>query len=347
MKRLKILMVGLGSIGQRHVRNLRRLLGDALELGAFRVCGSGQILTDELDVAAPSGLEQRYGIRRFDSLEAALADAPDAVFVTNPSAMHLDVAWEAIRRGCHVFVEKPLATSADRLDALVELAQASGRVAQVGYQLRFHPGFARMEALLREGRPGRILGVRAVVGEPLATAHPYEDYRRSYAARADLGGGVLLGLSHEFDFLHAWFGMPRRVFAMGGKLSRLELDVEDTASVLMEMERAGECFPVHVHLDYAQRPPIRSCAVMGDEGRIDWEHHPPQVRVVAANGAEEVEATPFARNDLFVAEVEHFLACVRGEARPRVGLREGAASVTIALAARQALETGQPVVLAS
>ena len=115
---------------------------------------------------------------------------------------------------------------------------------------------------------GRIVAVRAEVGEYLPGWHPYEDYRQMYASRAELGGGVVLSQIHEIDYIYWLFGMPRRVMAIGGHLSSLEIDVEDTASILMECVVDGRPIPVHLHQDYVQRPPSRTCQVIGDEGKI-------------------------------------------------------------------------------
>jgi len=344
---LRALMVGLGSIGQRHARNLRRLLGDGVELSAFRARGRTHVLTDDQRVESETGLVECLGVRVFPDLDAALGEHPDAVFVTNPSSLHREVALSAARAGCHLFVEKPLATSLEGLDELVEVIEGSGVAALVGYQLRFDPCFAHVEGLLASGRPGRIVGVRAVVGESLATAHPYEDYRESYAARSNLGGGVLLGLSHELDYLRALLGAPLRVFATGGHLSGLEVSAEDAASVLLECAAATHRFPVHVHLDYLQRPPLRSCEILGDDGRIVWDLVAGSVDDVHTDGSSDRFAPDaLDRNGLFLAELEHFLRCLRGEERPRVSVREAAADVRIALAARRSMETGMPVSLA-
>lgn len=341
----RVLIVGLGSAGQRHLRNLRALLGDRVQLSAYRVRGLSHVLTDLQEVAAETGLVERHGIRVHADLATALAEGPDAVFVTNPSSLHVETALAAARRGCHLFVEKPLATSEEGLDRLVDLVESNRTVALVGYQLRFHPCFERLQALLASGRPGRVIGVRAVVGEPLATAHPYEDYRRSYAARRELGGGVLLGLSHELDYLRALFGTPRRLFALGGHLSRLEVGVEDTASVLLEMEGNGRRFPVHVHLDYVQQPPLRTCEVLGEDGRLVWDLREGVLEDLRPDGSRERFAASCPRNDLFRRELEHFLRCLEGREQPRVPVREGAETARIALAALRSLETGEVVTL--
>ena len=162
-------------------------------------------------------------------LTQALASRPDVVFITNPSSLHVPVALEAARQGCHLFIEKPLSHSLAQVSELVALCDEQQLVTCVAYQLRYHPGFVRLRELLRAGALGELLSVRAEVGEYLPGFHPYEDYRRMYASKSALGGGVTLSQIHEIDYLCALFGAPRRVFSMGGHVSSLEIDVDDVS----------------------------------------------------------------------------------------------------------------------
>ena len=255
---MKALIIGLGGIGQRHARNLRTILGDRLELIAWRQRRLTHVVTQTLQADHQKDVEQELGIRAFSDLNAALAEKPAAAFVCNPSNMHLRVAKSCAEAGCDLFLEKPLSDSLDGIDELSDAVEKNGRIAMVGYQLRFHPAIQKLASVLESGQLGRILAVRASVGEYLPNWHPYEDYRQTYAARAELGGGVVLTLIHEFDYLYSLFGMPTRLFAAGGHLSHLEINVEDTASILMECSREGRTLPVHLHQDYLQIRPAGS-----------------------------------------------------------------------------------------
>jgi len=211
--------------------------------------------------------------------------------------------------------------------------------------MRFHPSLQRVQVLLEEGAIGRVVAVRIEVGEYLPGWHTYEDYRQMYASRADLGGGVILSQIHELDYVYWLFGMPTRVFALGGHLTRLEVDVEDTASILMECSVDGRAIPIHVHQDYIQRPPSRTCEVIGDAGKILVDLRQLTVTAFDAEGnvTESSSIPGFQRNQLFLEEMRHFLACVEGRETPRVSIRDGARSLMIALAAKRSIETGQVV----
>jgi predicted dehydrogenase len=342
---MKLLVVGLGGIGQRHVRNVRALLGPAPEILAYRVRRGSPTLTDNLDVEPSGRVEDKYNLKVFDDLDAALREGPDAVLVCNPSALHMPVALQAARAGCSLFIEKPLSHTAEGVRELIGLVETKGLVGLVGYQMRFHPCLQRAHALLEAGAIGRVVAVRVEVGEYLPGWHKYEDYRQMYASRADLGGGVILSQIHELDYVYWLFGMPKRVFALGGHLTRLEVDVEDTASILLECVVDGRAIPVHVQQDYIQRPPSRTCEVIGDAGRFKIDLGQQTVTVFDAEGsiAESGAYPSFQRNQLFLEEMRHFIACLEGRETPRVSLRDGASSLMIALAAKRSLETGQVI----
>lgn len=346
---MKILFAGLGSIGQRHVRNLRSVLGSNAELLAYRARGDSPLLTDSLDVDPSASIEETYGIRSYNNLEQALAERPRAVFVCNPTRHHIRVACAAARAGCHLFIEKPLSDRAEGIDDLIASTTQLKLVALVGYQMRFHPALRRVRALVEMGTIGRVIAVNVEVGEFLPSAHPYENYRTSYAGRSDLGGGVVMSQSHEIDYICWLFGLPRRVFASGGHLSSLEIDVEDAVSSLMECVVDGNPVAVHLSQDFVQRPPAQRCQIVGDGGKIRVDFRLPLLEVFDADGrlSESESFEGFRRNDQFAGELSHFLACLDGRESPAVSLCDAARSVRVALAIKESMESGRVVELSS
>jgi predicted dehydrogenase len=330
----RCLFVGLGGIGQRHLRNLRTLLGDSVEVVAHRVRRERQTLNDNLQVVEGVDLEERYGVRVCADLEQALASNPDVVFITNPSSLHVPVALEAARRGCHLFLEKPLSHSLEGVAELAAVCDEKKLVTCVAYQLRHHPGFLRLRQLLAAEVLGRLLSVRAEVGEYLPGFHPYEDYRRMYAANSALGGGVTLSQIHEIDYLCALFGAPRRVFSMGGHVSSLEVDVDDVALSLLEFARAdGGSLFAELHQDFVQRPAQRALTIIGERGKLCWslsgrflEHSDETGKII-----ERQDHAKFPRNQAFLDELAHFLGCVIRREPCTPSLRDGALSLEVAV----------------
>lgn len=344
---MKILMIGLGGVGQRHLRNLRALLGSDVEIIAYRVRRLSSVITPALQLDDNLDVEKVYGLRVFGDLDSALAERPRIAFICNPSSLHVPVAQACVQAGCDIFVEKPLSNDLAGLPELQAAIEKHGRIAMVGYQLRFHPCFVRMQEIVQQGLLGNLLGVRATVGEYLPNWHRYEDYRTGYAARASLGGGVVLSQIHEFDYLYALFGEAKRLFSVGGHWSNLEVDVEDIASTLMQCEHAGRPLPVHLQQDYLQRPAHRQCEVVGDAGKavLDFPELSVDLHNFDSGTEDHFSCKNFDRNLLFVREIEHFLDCVRTREKPLVDLNEGMKSLRHALAAKESAATGRLVEL--
>jgi predicted dehydrogenase len=342
----RCLFVGLGGIGQRHLRNLRALRGAEVEVHAFRVRRERDVLSDTLQVVPGEDLERKYDIAVHSELDAALDKKPDVVFVTNPSSLHVDITRRALEAGAHVLVEKPLSHSLSGVADLVRQSQERKLVGYVAYQLRFHPGFLRAAEILKQGLLGRPLFADAVVGEHLPSFHPYEDYRRMYASRRDLGGGVTLSQIHEIDFLMALLGRPERVFSLGGKLSNLEVDVDDVSSSLLEFRGSeGRVLPVRLHQDFVQRPGERHLVLVGDAGKLEWSLSGRSLRRWSATGelVETHDYSALPRNQLFESELAHFLNCVERGESPNVSLASGAESLAVALSILESQQSGMPV----
>jgi predicted dehydrogenase len=351
---MKILIAGLGGIGQRHLRNLRTVLGNEEEICAVDLRRNIPVLTDQLLVEAGTTLEEKYNLQIYPDIEPALAWKPEAVFVCTPTSLHISTALRAAQAGCHLFVEKPLSHNLEQVEEMISLVEGRGLKAVVGYQMRFHPCLQRLHALVQEKKVGRILSVRAEIGEYLPGWHGYEDYRQMYASRKDLGGGVILSQIHEMDYLYWLFGLPGSVYALGGHLSSLEVDVEDTAEIMMNFNQDGHSIPVSLHEDYLQRPPRRTCEIIGDHGKILLNLVMLSVDVFNDEG-KQIEASSFAgfqRNQMFLDELKYFLAGLRGSPGsstgqgaldPLVSVQEAAQSLRMALAAKESLVTGKVV----
>ena len=328
---MRALVVGLGSIGRRHARNWA-----ALGLGEVLVCREhGKAQPEPLDIEA----------RTFDTLDAALAAKPEVVVVTNPTSLHVATARRAIEADAHVLVEKPLAASLDGVADLLSLAQQKKRLVAVGYNLRCHPGLVRLRGLVQAGAVGRPLYARAEVGEYLPDWHPWEDYRHSYAARRDLGGGVVLTLSHDLDALCWVLGRPTCVLSLAQRSGALDTDVEDIAEIVLRFASGAVG---SVHLDMLRRSPRRCLEVAGDDGVVRWEYEANRVLVYAcAARAWRVEegAPTFERNDMYLAELRAFAEAVRSNCPSQVLAdgRQGAAVLAIGLSALRASAEGRAI----
>jgi predicted dehydrogenase len=338
---MKFLIAGLGSIGRRHFRNLIALGEKDIVLLRTR---KATLSDDEL---AGYPVETDLG-------EALRTHRPDAVVVANPTSMHLDVAIPAAEAGCHILLEKPVSHSLERLDILQKTAEKSGSKILVGFQFRYHPTLNKARALIQANTLGQILTVHAHWGEYLPQWHPWEDYRQSYAARAELGGGVIITLTHPLDYLRYLFGEVESLWSFSGHISPLELDVEDVAEIGLKFSNGAVG---GVHVNYFQRPPVHRLEIVGTDGTLSWDNadgilhlykmpapfgsfsdNPPAPVIETFSPTEG-----FERNQLFVAQTRHFIEILRGVVEPVCRLEDGVMALRLASAAYESQKTGRKV----
>jgi predicted dehydrogenase len=246
-------------------------------------------------------------------------------------------------------LEKPVSHSNERLDELESVASRSGSRILVGFQFRFHPSLLQILTWLKEGEIGRPLSVRAVYAEYLPGMHPWEDYRRSYSSREDLGGGVILTLCHPLDYLRWLLGEVREVWCLTGQINDFGLSVEDTAEIGLRFENSviGS-----VHLDFNRQPAAHHLEIVGTRGSIRWDNAGGTASLYRASEQGELdgwESFPpplgFDRNDMFLSEMRHFLAVVRGDQQPLCTLQDGRRALDLALAAHRSQSSRQIVEL--
>ena len=326
----RFLVIGCGSIGSRHIGNLLTL-------------GEKDLLAFDLHEARRRKVASVFGIETVCRLEEAWERRPNVALVAVPTSLHVPIALEAARRGCHLFIEKPLSHNKETVSTLLEVVKEKGLVTLVGCNMRFHPGLLKVKQLLEQDAIGRVVAARVEVGQYLPDWHPSEDYRRMYSAQAELGGGVVLDAIHELDYIRWMLGEVAQVACFAGKLSHLAIETEDTAAILLRFVSGaiGE-----IHLDYVQRVYSRSCHLIGDEGTIRWDYSAGEVKWYSADkGDWRVFGEPpgWEPNVMYLDEMRHFLRCLAGEAIPTLDVREAARVLEIGLAAKISTETERMV----
>ncbi len=248
---MKLLIIGAGSIGSRHAGNA----GTVAQAAIF-----------DIDAARAADVAAKSGLRHFAGLEEALAWRPDGVIVATPHMFHIEYARKAVQAGAHVLIEKPVSHSLDGVEDFLQMAEGARRQVFVVCNMRYHPAVQALKAHLPD--IGKPLFCRAHFGNYLPNMRPNADYRALYCAQKKQGGGVVLDGIHELDYLSWLLGPYTAVTCEAGKISDLDIDVEDYAAMALR-HRSGT--RTEIHSDYLQQFKRRGCEIAGTEGTLLWQ----------------------------------------------------------------------------
>jgi glutamate-1-semialdehyde aminotransferase/spore coat polysaccharide biosynthesis protein SpsF (cytidylyltransferase family)/predicted dehydrogenase len=323
----RVLVVGCGSIGRRHARNLKSLGVQRLafcdtSLEALKQCGeelNGEMFGD-------------YG-------EALQKFRPDIVLICTPPVYHVEEALAALQVQAHVFIEKPLSHESSGIQPLIAETRRSDRNVQIGYNMRFHPGLKILKELIDSGKIGRVLWLNVEAGQYLPDWRPWQNYRESYSACRELGGGIILDGSHELDYICWLLGRPTEVTCRSEHLSSLDVDVESSAWIYLSFPERRRA---ELHLDFVQRAYTRTCKVVGETGTALWDFSVHEVRWFSAEqSAWNSIPYVFEPNDMYVAEMVHFLESLGSKTGPMVDLEQGRDVIRVVEAAKKSSEEGR------
>ena len=295
---MKFLICGLGSIGLRHLRNLK-----ALGYTDVIVYSSGKSVM-------PGVKEEVEQFKIYNSLSDALKQKPDVCMITNPTSLHVPVAMMAANAGCHLYIEKPLSNTLEQLDQLQKIVNNKKLITFITYQFRFHPHIKLLKQIFSDAQNeyGAALYVTTEWSEYLPDWHPWEDYKQGYSARKDLGGGVLLTQIHPMNYLSYIFGDIEKVQINKIATKSLDIEVDDIADLMLTFNNG---MSGHVHIDFLQKPRVHTMKIVTSKGRFAWDCHKNVLQFVCREGKEEVFRNDnFDRNDMFLEMLRDFINCV-------------------------------------
>jgi predicted dehydrogenase len=336
---MRALFLGLGGVGQRHLRNLKKLRPQT-KMAAVRHFPRVFEVNNNLKADNSTNIEEKYAIETFPSIEESLKFKPDLAIVSNPSSLHIDTVTKLVENGIPTFVEKPLATQKTALLQLGDLVEKKSVPVMVGYQLRFHPCVIRLKELLDKKAVCTIFSVEISIHSYMPAWHEYEKPEDFYAGKSGLGGGVISTELHEIDLLSWFFDSITKVMAFGGTLGPFDIDVEDTVGAVLECENDGRKFPVSLMMSFIQNPPLRRLVVNGAKGRLILELPSFTLTLLLPDGTVgEYFQLPkdFDRNQLYIDELAHFLSCIENSQKPLTSLPEIIKGETVALAIKESL----------
>jgi predicted dehydrogenase len=299
---MEILVVGAGSIGRRHVNNMNLL-------------GYTDIDVVDINDGHLEYVKKNFRVRNTLKTLEDVSAKYDAAFILTPPVYHIEMALKLAQMGVDLFIEKPLSHTASHIDELIEIKETNNLVVMVGYNLRFNVGLSKLKSYIEHKAVGEMYYIRAEVGQYLPDWRPWQDYRTSYTALKELGGGILLDGSHEIDYV-MWLVNNDiiEIKTIYDKVSDLEITVEDMAEIILKFKHG---VIASIHLDMIERGYNRYCKVLGKKGSIKLTFKENILEIYNGESkkrtTEKYECDP---NHSYLEELKHFFRCIKNRNEP-------------------------------
>ena len=326
----KVLFIGLGSIGRRHLRLLKELTSiKAIHLQS----GQGNSFYQD---------DTTNELHTVDTLDQALAQKPDFAVISVPTVHHVPFSTALARAGIPFLLEKPVSHNLDGVDELNLLVQQNKVPVTIGFQMRHHPAFKKLLAVIAAGDIGRPISLHGHVGQYLPDWRPEIDYRQTYSARKNMGGGVIFDICHEIDIALQIMGPANRITCMTGTYSDLEIDTEDIAEITLEHRQGGIS---SIHLNYVERGYHWQTGIIGTRGNLQWNYAGQYLQIQTADDREIRVPDPpdFHRDDLFRAQLKAWLKVLSDKVEPTATLEQGIEVTRICCCALQSAAEGRHI----
>ena len=325
------LVVGFGSIGHRHTKNL-------ISLGYKNI-----------DIFRTFKNKTKYPkikkIKIFSNFnKAILKKKYDLMVLANPTSEHINYAIKGARKKINIYIEKPLSNSLKNIELLQKIEKKNKIKIMIGCQLRYHAGLMYAKKIIEKKKLGKIYSVFCDVGEHLPFWHPNENYKKSYAAKKKLGGGVILTLIHEIDYLFWLFGKFKSVYATGGSLTKLNINVEDT---VVSNIVTNSNIPISLRMDYWRNPPTRQLNIVGEKGQLFWDYYSKETTIIYNSGKKIVNKLPknWNRNYMFVDIIKDFILRISKNKKIKIPLKDGIYALKVAIALKKSLIQSKKILI--
>lgn len=299
---MKILVVGLGSMGRRRLRNLAHL-------GGHDIAGTEIVEARRAEVARDAGIPS------FATLEEGLEWQPEAIVISTPPDRHAGPALAAAERGIPFFIEASVVL--DGVDELISIVRRNDVVACPSCTMRFHPGVRKLGERIEAGAIGKPLAFTHHVGQYLPDWHPWEDYRTFYVAKRETGAAREI-VPFELNWLTGLFGDLTHISGLVSKLSSLDADIDDAYAMTVRHASGVEGT---LMVEAISRPAIRSARIIGEKGTLVWDWNAREVREWSAAVGEwtsypdppsvQGPGGDWVAENMYIDEMEGFLRAVR------------------------------------
>jgi len=334
----KILFIGLGGAGQRHLRIFKDLLPATTKFYAFRSRQTTPLLNSDFSVNRDSTVNEKYSLTIFESIDKAFSISPDLTVISTPTSLHLDPMLKALKTRSAIFVEKPWSNDLTEFKKFRDSVLLNKTPFHISFQKRFNSKFQEIFLLLNNGKIGKILTATFNVFSNVRVWHPYEKWKDLYAVNSGLGGGVLLTEIHEIDLAYWFFGLPKEVFCDGGNMSEEILDIEDTVNIILIYEN----FSIQINLCFMHKKQSRSFNIAGSKGDILWSDSKDELKIEFFNKEKESknDKQVVLNDDMFYNQARKFLSDW-DENDTIKSLNSASSSLAIVEAAKKSMKSGK------
>lgn len=316
----KVLVIGCGSIGKRHIGNLKSL-------------GARNLILCDIDRKVLQETSRKFNISGiYPDYKRAVLENKDltAALICSPTNLHIPQALFLAGHKLNIFMEKPLSQNLKGINRLTRIIKRHKLIFMMGMCYRFHPGLVIMKKLLGKKTLGKIYSARCYGGDNLAGWRANGDYDKCYAARKALGGGVVLTGIHGYDYIRWLFGEVKELSSRIDKLSNLKIDAEDIALAIFRTDKG---IAISSYNDFFERKKVHKIEIVCQNGDIYWDYNRNMVRLFYATTKKcKIIKYKFKTNDMYVSEMKYFLSCLKnGIPDKGLDINDGLATLKLAL----------------
>lgn len=328
---LNILVIGCGSIGERHIRNIKNNF-DNISISAF-----------DINKNRLKYVNEHYGLEIYNDLDKALTNDINAALICSPPHKHVEQALKCVDNDINIFIEKPISNNLKDVKKLIKKVSLKNLVGSVGYNFRFHEGLILIREMLKEQELTEIISMRCFFGDYLPQWRLKQDYHENYIIKNETGGGIILDGSHELDYLRWILGEPVKLSCFDGKLSKLDMETEDIAEIIMLFKDGviGE-----VHLDCIRPKYLRECELFTENQIVSWNYEKKCVNIQSRNKkpTKTIQTNP-DNNHMYVNEIKNFVETIKGNEKIKIPLIEGQKTLELALIAKRSASLSEVIKL--
>ncbi len=325
--KIKIIIIGCGSIGQRHISNLKKM-------------GVKDLVLCDINETRLNKAAKEFNIsQKYTDYKKAIFENRDikAAVICTPTNLHIPQSLFLVQNGINLLIEKPLSHNRNNINRLLDIVKKKKIICMMAMCYRFHSGYLKLKDLISKGVIGKIYSANLFGGYYLPYWHPDIDYRTEYSAKKSMGGGVILASIHSIDIIRWLFGEVGEIGCFYDKRSNLEIDAEDTAVFILRLEND---ILISFFLDFLQRVNQHKITVVGELGNIEADFVESKIRIFNVKTKKWREVNyEFEINDMYIKEMQYFINCLLKNKRPSVDLIEGKKTLEVALMAKESSKT--------